>query len=122
MILLELLEILESDSELAILLKASITNSKIMPMPLITDGIGFNFIPLTNDGTKSQSVLELTIANEMLNKCYEIKDRIDNLIITKGNDNLTSTIQSISQNGGGFYFDSDLKMYKLKTNYTVISR
>lgn len=122
MILLELLEILESDLELATLLKVDITNGKINPMPLITDGVGFNFIPLTNDGIKSQSVFELTIANKLLNKCYEIKTRIDNLIITIGNDNLTSTICSVSQNGGGFYFDSDLNMYKLKTNYTVISR
>lgn len=122
MILEEILNILENDTDLATLLNASITNSKIMPMPLITDGIGFNFIPLTNDGTKSQSVFELTIANEMLDKCYEIKDKIDNLIITIGNDNLTSTVLSVSQNGGGFYFDDDLKMYKLKTNYTVISR
>lgn len=122
MILLELLEILESDIALATLLNASITNSKIMPMPLITDGVGFNFIPLMNDGIKTQSVFELIIANVMLDKCYEIKDRIDSLLITIGDDNLTSTIQSVSQNGGGFYYDDDLKMYKLKTNYAVISR
>lgn len=122
MVLEELLNILEADKNLATLLKVDVRSSKIMPMPLITDGIGFNFIPLTNDGNKIQSVFELTIANVMLDKCYEIKDRIDSLIITKGNDNLTSTIQSVSQNGGGFYYDADLKMYKLKTNYTVISR
>lgn len=122
MVLEELLNILEADIILATLLKTDVLNSKIMPMPLITNGIGFSFIPLMNDGTKIQSVFELTIANVISNKCYEIKDRIDSLLITIGNDNLTSTIQSVSQNGGGFYYDADLKMYKLKTNYAVISR
>lgn len=122
MILEELLNILEADTSLATLLGASVTNSKIMPMPLITDGVGFDFIPLINDGAITQSVLELTIANTDMFSCYEIKDKIDNLLITIGNNELTSTITGVSANGGGFYFDDDLKMYKLKTNYTVISR
>lgn len=122
MVVKELIQILMADTELANLLGASITNTKIMPMPLITDGVGFNFIPLMYNGLAQQSILELTIANSDVFRCYEIKARIDSLLITIGEDNLTSTIMSVSQNGGGFYFDKDLKMYKLKANYTVISR
>lgn len=122
MVLVELISILTNDTTLKPLLKATETNTKIMPMPLITDGIGYNFIPLTNDGTKVQSQLELTIINTDLLKCYEIKSAIDGLLITTGDDSLTNSIMDCSQNGGGSWYDDDLKMYKLKANYVVIER
>ena len=122
MVLIELIGILKNDTTLKTLLKATITNTKIMPMPLLSDGIGYNFIPLTSDGVKEQSQFELTIINTDLLRCYEIKEQLDKLLITIGDTSLTNSILEVSQNGGGSYFDDDLKMFKLKVNYTVISR
>ncbi|MBP3887614.1 MAG: hypothetical protein J6F30_08175 [Cellulosilyticum sp.] len=122
MILVELINILKNDTTLATLLGASVSNSKIMPMPLISDGIGYDFIPLLVEGKKEQSQFEITIMNEDILKCYEIKAQIDKLFITIGDTSLTDTILEVSQNGGGKYYDSDLKMEKLKANYTILSR
>ena len=122
MVLIELIAILKNDTALKTLLKATITNTKIMPMPLLSDGIGYNFIPLTSDGVKEQSQFELTIINTDLLRCYEIKEQLDKLLITIGDTQLTNSILEVSQNGGGSYFDDELKMFKLKVNYTVISR
>lgn len=91
-------------------------------MPLLTDGIGYNFITLTNDGIKEQSQFELTIINTDLLRCYEIKEQLDKLLITIGDTPLTNNILEVSQNGGGSYYDDDLKFYKLKANYTILSR
>ena len=122
MVLSELTTILKNDTTLKTLLKATVTNTKIMPMPLSSEGIGYSFIPLTNDGIKEQSQFELTIMNADLFKCCEIKEQVDKLLITIGDTPLTNNILEVSQNGGGSYFDDDLKFYKLKTNYTVLSR
>lgn len=122
MILIELITILKNDTILKTLLKATVTNTKIMPMPLLTDGIGYNFITLTNDGIKEQSQFELTIINTDLLRCYEIKEQVDKLLITIGDTPLTNNILEVSQNGGGSYYDDDLKFYKLKANYTILSR
>lgn len=122
MVLVELINILKSDTTLATLLGASVSNSKIMPMPLISDGIGYNFIPLGNNNAVQQSQFELTIINSDLLKCYNIKSAVDRLLITTGDDSLTDSITSCGQNGGGCWYDDDLKMYKLKANYTIIER
>ena len=122
MVLIELITILKNDATLKTLLKATVTNTKIMPMPLLTDGIGYTFIPLTSDGVKEQSQFELTIINTDLLRCYEIKEQLDELLITIGDTPLTNSILEVGQNGGGYYFDGDLKMFKLKANYTILSR
>lgn len=122
MVLIELITILKNDATLKTLLKATVTNTKIMPMPLLTDGIGYTFIPLTNDGVKEQSQFELTIINTDLLRCYEIKEQLDKLLITIGDTPLTNGILEVSQNGGGCWYDGDLKMFKLKANYTILSR
>ncbi|WP_410497212.1 hypothetical protein QTL86_11135 [Cellulosilyticum sp. ST5] len=122
MVLIELITILKNDTTLKTLLKAEIDNTKIMPMPLLSDGIGYNFIPLLSDGIKEQSQFEITIINKNLFKCCEIKERLDKLLITIGDTQLTNSILEVSQNGGGCWYDGDLKMFKLKANYTILSR
>lgn len=122
MVLVELINILKSDTTLATLLGASVSNSKIMPMPLITQGIGYNFIPLTNNNEVQQSQFELTIINTELIRCCEIKEQLDKLLVTTGDDSLTDSITGCSQNGGGCWYDDVLKMYKLQANYTIIER
>lgn len=122
MVIVELIEILKNDATLKALLNAADCNSKIMPMPLISDGIGYSFIPLTNDGIKEQSQFELTIINADLLRCYVIKGKLDELLITIGDTQLTNSILEVRQNGGGSWYDNELKMFKLKTNYTVLSR
>lgn len=122
MVLEELTSILKNDTTLKELLKAKIDNTKIMPMPLLSDGIGYEFIPLTNNGIKEQAQFELTIINANLLKCYEIKEQVDRLLLTIGDTPLTDTILEVSQNGGGKYHDDDLNMEKLKANYTILSR
>lgn len=122
MVLVELITILKNSTALSALLGSTSENIKIMPMPLITDGVGYNFIPLISDGAVQQSQFELTIINVDLVKCYEIKEQIDKLLITIGNDNLTNTILTCSQNGGGQSYDGELKMFKLYANYTIKER
>lgn len=122
MVLVELINILKNDTALATLLGSSVSNSKIMPMPLLSDGIGYNFVPLTKDGAVCQNQFELTIINKSLLKCLEIKAEVDRLLVVIGDDELTSSITSCSQNGGGSWYDDTLKMYKLQSNYVVIER
>lgn len=122
MVLEELTNILKNDTTLKALLKAKIDNTKIMPMPLISDGIGYNFVPLSNNNGVQQSQFELTIINADLLRCCEIKEQLDKLLITIGDTQLTNSILEASQNGGGCWYDDDLKMYKLQANYTIIER
>lgn len=120
--LMDLLAILKGDTALTTLLNKNVDNDKINPSPSYTDGIAYNYVPLLNDGIKGQSRFEVTIINGDLLKCYEIKARVDSLLITIGDRQLTNHILSSSANGGGMMNDTELKMFKLKTNYIINER
>lgn len=122
MALEELISILVASNELSILLGASIRDSRIEPTPRSGEGIGYNFIPLINDGCLQQSQLELKIANANLINCCAIKSIIDSLLITIGDNRLTSNILSCSHNGGGQYKDVDSGLFILQANYTITER
>lgn len=118
--LIDLLAILEGDEMLSTLLNSTITDKKIHPVPITSDGVGYNYIPFTNDGVKGQSRFEVTVVNADMLKCYEIKQRIDEILITIANKRLTQNILACDANGGGMINDTELKRFKLKTNYVII--
>lgn len=120
MALEELISILLASNELSTLLGASIRDSKIAPTPRDGEGVGYNYIPLMNDGCVAQSQFELKICNKDLLTCYQVKKVIDSLLITIGDNRLTSNVLSCSHNGGGQYKDGDL--FILQANYTIIER
>lgn len=122
MALEELMSILVASNELSTLLGASIRDSKIAPTPRDGEGIGYNFIPLINDGCLQQSQFELKIINANLINCYAIKSVVDSLLICIGDNRLTDNILSCSQNGGGQYKDIDSGLFILQANYTITER
>lgn len=122
MALEELISILVASNELSTLLGASIRDSKIAPTPRDGEGIGYNFIPLLNDGCVAQSQFELKICNNDLLTCYKVKKVIDGLLITIGDNRVTDNILSCSHNGGGQYKDNDGGLFILQANYAVTER
>lgn len=122
MALEELISIFVASNELSTLLGASIRDSKISPTPRDGEGIGYNYIPLLNDGCVAQSQFELKICNKDLLTCYKIKKAIDSLLITIGDTRLTNNILSCSHNGGGQYRDNDSGLFILQANYTITER
>lgn len=122
MILEDLIDMLETDAELKILLKATESNSKISPDFSINDGIAYTFYDVTNDKIKTQAQFSLTIINDDLLKAYKIKNRVDKILLTFSDEQLLDKILKIVQNGGGQYFDETLKMRKIKTTYIVTYR
>lgn len=122
MALEELISILVASNELSTLMGASIEDSKIAPTPRDGEGIGYNFIPIINDGCVAQSQFELKICNNDLLTCYKIKKAIDSLLITIGDTRLTNNILSCSHNGGGQYRDNDSGLFILQANYTITER
>lgn len=122
MVLVDLISTLKNDKTLKSLLNATITESKIHPMPCNEDGISYNYNDLTNDALVRQSQFKATIIHDDLMKCYEIKERVDNLLITLGDQSFNKDIMSIAQTGGGFFYDADLQKYKVVTIYTIQER
>lgn len=120
MVIEELIHIISTDTELREMLKATPRNNKISPNFAIKDGIAYTFADIANDRIKVQASFQLTIVNEDLFTAYKIKERLDKLLLTFGDNQLTKNILSVVQNGGGSYFDADLQIQKVKANYTVL--
>ena len=120
MILLELLKILTDDTVLSTLLGSTVTNKKISPDYTISDGIYYTFNDVTYDKIKAQALFNLTIVNKELMQAYKIKDRLDELLLTFADNELTDNILVVTQNGGGLIYDSECKEHRLKVNYSII--
>lgn len=116
----DIIAILRNDVELSNLLGATATDSKISPNYAVKDGIKYEFNILTNDKIKVQANLVLTIVNNDLLVAYAIKSKLDEILLTLGDEQLTDDILQVSQTGGGSYYDSDLDIQKINVTYTLV--
>lgn len=116
----QIIGLLKANSDLASLLGATATNSKISPNYAIKDGLKYEFSILTSDKIKVQANLNLTIVKNDLLLAYAIKDKLDEILLTLGDEPLTVDILQVSQTGGGVYYDSDIDIQKINVIYTLV--
>lgn len=121
MILDEILEALVNDGELKALLKPTVRDSKIH-MFGTTEGIAYNWVPLTNDGIKGQYRLEITVIHNDFEVAYNITERVKKLLLTIGDTPFSNRIKKISQNGGGCIENPDTHDINLSCFFIVKSR
>lgn len=100
MSLSEIITILVSDTALSELLGVTTDDKRIYPLEIDGQGMSYKYTQLTNDGVKTQDRLEIRVAYTDLSKCYKIMQRVDELLITIGDDPLTSNILHVEKNGG----------------------
>lgn len=119
MILDEILSILKNDTELTFILKPTETDKKIYMYETTRSNncIVYNFIPVTDDGIKAQSRLDITCISKNYDTAYIMLERIKQLLITIADDHLTNNILTIEQNGGGSLKDGEV--HKLKAFFVV---
>lgn len=119
MILDEILNILKNDDELTSILKPTATDKKIyMYESTRSDNcIVYNFIPITDDGIKGQARLDVTSISQSYDIAQIMLDRIKHLLITIANNNLTNSILTVEQSGGGSLKDGNT--YRLKAFFVV---
>lgn len=78
----------------------------------IQDCVVYNYYNTSNDGIKETYHLELHIIvkgtkEKSLLKVEEMKNTINNLILTRADNKLTDRIRKVYQNGGGQLTDSN---------------
>lgn len=120
----ETLTILKSDKLLKELLEASITDSKIYLNDTTSrdNSITYKYIPLINDAIKMQSRLEIDCISSNYEKGMQILTRVQKLLLTTGDAPLTNNLIEITQNGGGYVFDKDIKIHKIKAIFILKER
>ena len=114
MILDEILNILKNDDELTSILKPTATDKKIyMYESTRSDNcIVYNFIPITDDGIKGQARLDVTCISQSYDIAQIMLDRIKHLALLLQIINLTNSILTVEQSGGGSLKDGNT--YRLK--------
>lgn len=89
--------------------------------PLTKEGVCYQFYCVTDDKIKGQYAFKVTIVNKNLLDAFRMQEKISEALLTKG-DEKNHSLLSCEVNGGGFYYDNDLKMYKLSATYAVITK
>lgn len=110
-----ILDLLNGDNYLSSTLTA-ITGAYGREIPFVR----YNYAPLTNDGIKAQARLELTAVANNIGQSLEIIDKINKVLLTIGDAELTSDIKVVSQNGGGQLFNEDTGTWHTKAIYTIL--
>lgn len=121
MIVKEILDILKNDAELKQLLNATKSDPKIYANNAlyVGDCLTYEFTPLINNGVLVQSRIEINCYSSNYAKCYEILQAVQRLLITVGDSQLTNTILTIEQNGGGYLYDEKIKVHMFKAIFSV---
>lgn len=76
----------------------------------------------SDNGAVCQYRLTINIVTKTTKKAIEFKSLIDNLLITKGDEQKYDEILSCSLNGGGTLYDKDTDMYENISYYDFISK
>lgn len=90
--------------------------------PEIEDCIVYNFIPLTSDKIKEQSRLEITVISKSMSDGLEILEGVKEILLTRGDEQLTDRILNIALNGGGSLENLETNTFHFKANFIVLSR
>lgn len=121
MVIREILDILKQDTELTELLEATSQNRKIYMNETTFQGdcIVYTYTQLTNDKVKAQSRIEIDCISSDYEKSSLILTRVQELLLTLGDEPATENIIEIIQNGGGHLFDKEIKLHKLKAIFSI---
>lgn len=93
----------------------------ISPIPLFKDGIGYEFSLVNHDKCVSQYFLKLIIINEDLMTAYSLQSKINDALITLG-DERKGLLIGVKQSGGSVSYDDELQKYKLRATYVVAAK
>ncbi len=121
MIIKEILNILKQDERLTELLEATSQNRKIYMNETTFQGdcIVYTYTQLINDKIKAQSRIEVDCISSDYEKGSLILKRVQELLLTLGDEPATENIIEINQNGGGHLFDKEIKLHKLKAIFSI---
>lgn len=121
MIIKEILNILKQDERLTELLEATSQDRKIyMNETSYKDNcLVYTFTQLTNDSIKAQSRIEIDCISSDFERGLSILKRVQELLLTLGDEPATENIIEINQNGGGHLFDKEIKLHKLKAIFSI---
>lgn len=125
MALLEILQILKQDIKLKELLEATSEDSKVYMNSYYDKdktGLVYIYTLLTSDKIKNQSRLEITCIDDDYSKVLHLKQRLMEILITKGDEPLTDNITEVVLNGGGYLFDKEAGLHKLKAIFIIKER
>lgn len=123
MILDDILQRLEDDTELKSLLNSSSNNTGIyLNKTDKTDSIVYRFINLTSDGIKEQNRLEISCLSLDYLKVNAILERVKAILLTVGDEQFNNDVLEIALNGGGYLFDDDTKNHIVKAFFIVKNR
>lgn len=120
----EILDILKNDLSLNELLGASTDYAKIfLNNTLVKDNcITYKYVPLLNDAIKMQSRLEIDCISSNYENAMQILKRVQELLLTIGDAPLRNNLIEITQNGGGYVFDEEIKVHKFKAIFILKER
>ncbi|KXL53377.1 hypothetical protein CLNEO_13480 [Anaerotignum neopropionicum] len=123
MILDDILQRLEDDTELKSLLNSSSNNTGIyLNKTDKTDSIVYRFINLTSDAIKEQNRLEISCLSQDYLKVNAILERVKAILLTVGDEQFNNDVLEIALNGGGYLFDEDTKNHIVKAFFIVKNR
>lgn len=123
MILDDILQRLEDDTELKSLLNSSSNNTGIyLNKTDKTDSITYRFINLTSDAIKEQNRLEISCLSQDYLKVNAILERVKEILLTVGDEQFDNDVLEITLNGGGYLFDEDTKNHIVKAFFIVKNR
>lgn len=119
----DILEILKTDNELSELLQSTITDSKIYMYKGKTETcISYKYMLISSDGVKAQSKLELNCISPDYGKAERMLNRVKQLLITVGDNQLNNDILTVSQNGSGILFDEETQQHTIKAYFIFTIR
>ena len=75
-----------------------------------------------DSGAVAQWQLTIKILTDSIAKAYSTQEIIDNLLITKGDEQKYDEITECVQSGGGTLWDNELKMYQHIVYYQYITK
>ena len=120
MILDDILQRLEDDTELKLLLNSTSNNTGIyLNKTDKSDSITYRFINLSSDGIKEQNRLEINCLSLNYIKANQILDRVKAILLTFGDEQFNNDVLEIVLNGGGYLFDDDTKNHIFKAFFIV---
>lgn len=123
MILDDILQRLEDDTELKLLLNSSSNNTGIyLNKTDKTDSIVYRFINLSSDGIKEQNRLEISCLSQDYLKVNNILERVKEILLTVGDNQFNNDVLEIALNGGGYLFDEDTNNHIIKAFFIVKNR
>lgn len=120
MILDDILQRLEDDTQLKLLLNSTSNYTGIyLNKTDKSDSITYRFINLSSDRIKEQNRLEINCLSKDYLKANQILDRVKSVLLTFGDEQFNNDVLEIALNGGGYLFDDDTKNHIVKAFFIV---